>query len=46
MDLQMENQLDQGNQAALGSPNGEQTVSGESISFRVSTLKIHYFSEW
>ena len=50
MDLQMENQLVQGNQEASilyhGSPNGEPTVTREPSSVRLSMLEIHYFSEW
>merc|ERR1712131_468908 len=46
MDLQMENQLFQGNQEASilyhGSPNGEQTVSGEPRNFNF----VSWISKW
>ena len=50
MDLQMENQLFQGNKEAsipyYGSPNGEPTVTRKPGSVRFSMLEIQYFSEW
>ena len=49
MDLQMENQLFQGNQDTSisnhGSPNGEPTVTRKPGSVRFSMLEIQYYSE-